>query len=69
MFRIKICGITNVDDAAVAVEAGACAIGLNLYERSPRFVDKEKVVHQFVGCIAQLPVNRVIPLAGFVCQR
>ena len=38
MFRIKICGITNVEDAVAAVDAGADAIGLNFYENSPRFV-------------------------------
>lgn len=38
MFRIKICGITNVEDAVAAVDAGADAIGLNFYEKSPRFV-------------------------------
>ena len=38
MFRIKICGITTVDDARMAVEAGADAIGLNFYANSPRFV-------------------------------
>jgi phosphoribosylanthranilate isomerase len=38
MFRIKICGITTVEDAALAVEAGADAIGLNFYEQSPRCV-------------------------------
>jgi phosphoribosylanthranilate isomerase len=39
MFRIKICGITNVADALAAADAGAEAIGLNFYSKSPRFVD------------------------------
>ena len=38
MFRIKICGITSLEDARVAVEAGADAIGLNFFPQSPRFV-------------------------------
>jgi phosphoribosylanthranilate isomerase len=37
--RIKICGITRVDDAAMVVSAGVDAIGLVFASRSPRLVE------------------------------
>ena len=40
--RIKICGITSVDDAAKVVGAGADAIGLVFYDPSPRAVTVAK---------------------------
>ena len=41
--RIKICGITRVEDAAGAVACGADAVGFVCYERSPRFVERGRL--------------------------
>jgi phosphoribosylanthranilate isomerase len=38
MFRIKICGLTSAEDAALVAAAGADAVGLNFYPQSPRFL-------------------------------
>jgi phosphoribosylanthranilate isomerase len=49
--RIKICGITQVADAKIAAQAGADAIGLVFYEKSPRVV----TVSQAQEIMAALP--------------
>lgn len=51
MIRIKICGVTTVDDAVLAAELGASAIGLVFWPGSPRFVE----MAQAKAIVAALP--------------
>ncbi len=56
--KVKICGLTNYQDAAAALDMGADILGFNFYPKSPRFIKPEDVV----GIINKLPA--FIDLAG-----
>lgn len=49
-FVVKICGITREEDARIAVEAGANALGFNFYAKSPRYVSPERA-HDIVQAV------------------
>ena len=52
---VKICGITNPGDAAYTVAAGADAVGVNLYEKSKRYVRLEDAM----PWLKDVPITRI----------
>ncbi len=59
--RVKVCGITSVTDALLAVNAGASALGFNFYAGSPRHVRPDEAAR----IIRHLPPF-VTPVGVFV---
>src|ERR1700744_2360952 len=76
MTWVKICGMTNLEDALVAVEAGADALGFVFYEKSPRNVTVEtarEIVRELPESVEKVGVfvgasasawRQVVDLAG-----
>jgi phosphoribosylanthranilate isomerase len=59
--RVKVCGITRLEDARLAVELGAAAIGFVFWAGSPRFIEPERAC----AITAELP-SLVTPVGVFV---
>ncbi|HEY6231264.1 MAG TPA: phosphoribosylanthranilate isomerase [Pyrinomonadaceae bacterium] len=73
MTLVKICGITNLEDALAAVNAGADMLGFNFYRPSPRYVEPEAarlIIEQVprevvsVGVFVDHPPAEVERIAG-----
>ncbi len=61
MFRIKICGVKQVEDAIAIAEAGADALGINFYAGSPRCATEEEAT-----AIAGASKDRLLLVGVFV---
>jgi phosphoribosylanthranilate isomerase len=73
--RLKLCGITGLDDAKLAVEAGAWAVGLIFYARSPRaceLPEAERIARalrrrvEVAGVFVNAPLDEVAAVADGV---
>ncbi len=78
MMKIKICGITNSNDALACSAAGVDMIGLNFYEQSPRYIRPEQaraiarklpLSTQAVGIFVDTPIEEIRRVARDVGLR
>ena len=72
MTKVKICGITNLEDALLSAKFGADALGFNFYPQSPRYILPEKareIVEQLpkevlkVGVFVNDSLDKIIEIA------
>jgi phosphoribosylanthranilate isomerase len=70
MVQVKICGITSVEDAQAAVDAGADALGFVFYPPSPRYVtpeEAEQIIHTLPPFVTTVGLFVDVALA-IVCE-
>jgi len=72
MTKIKICGITNLEDAMLAQEFGADLLGFILYPKSKRYITPEEALKiknhikiPIVGVVVKEPLDRVKELLNY----
>jgi phosphoribosylanthranilate isomerase len=68
MTLVKICGITNLEDARAAIDAGADMLGFNFYRGSRRFIEPKKVraITEALRPKAETPKRKVTIVGVFV---
>ena len=73
--KVKICGLTRLDDAGLAVESGAWALGMIFHADSPRHVDLERAAEiatafrrrcEVAGVFVNAPLDDVLRTLGSV---